>query len=276
VHSRLSFLELYRLHDLAEARRQALLARAKADAFLGDIAAINGDYQAALSYLEAALQSAEENGSDLGALSRINSYLGALHARLGNYEQALHFSTAAIACDHQRGDVVSPLYDMLNRAAVFTFSGRYEAAHREAAAALAEAERLHNPYLIAGLAASVAEAQLGLAQFAEAEHFAHYSLSQEEEFFRAPACIVLGQVRQHQGRDVESLALMQAAIENASAIDDRSTEAGAWRALGKVQLQMQQTTAATNALRQALSIYQSLKLPHEIAATSALLALCVS
>ncbi|MBK8047588.1 MAG: tetratricopeptide repeat protein [Anaerolineales bacterium] len=276
VHGRLSFLQLYRLHDLPEARRQALLARAKADAFLGDIAAINGDYQAALSYLESALQSVEENDSDLGALSRINSYLGALHARLGNYEQALHFSTAAIACDHRRGDVVSPLYDMLNRAAVFTFSGRYEEAHREAAAALAEAERLRNPYLIAGLAASVAEAHLGMEQWAEAEHYAHYSLSQEEEFFRAPACIVLGHVRQHQKRDVESLALMQAAIDNARAIDDRSTEAGAWRALGKVQLQMNQTTEATKSLDKALTIYRSLSLPHEIAATQSLLTQCAS
>lgn len=271
VHSQMSFLHLYRLHDLTTAEQQALLARAKAEAFLGDIAAMRGHYRTALAHLLAAQRDIEEHGQDLAALSRVYSYLGALYGRLGEAALSLHFSAQAIECDRRRGDTVSPLYDVLNRATVLSVAGRPAEALTEAQQALAVAERLRHPYLISGLAAGVAEAQLGLAQWAEAEHFAQYSLSQEEEFFRAAALVVMAQVRHHQHRDGEAIALLQAAQENARDISDRFTEAAVCRVLGQVYLDTGARAAAHAALTAALTIYADLELEREIAAVQQLL-----
>src|SRR6185436_2427618 len=91
THIRLSFLQLYRLHDVERARQEALLARAKADAFLGDIEAMAGHYPVALNYLLSAKTSTEAQRGDLRALSRIYSYLGVVYIKLGEFDKALEY-----------------------------------------------------------------------------------------------------------------------------------------------------------------------------------------
>ncbi|MFN8489858.1 MAG: hypothetical protein U0350_19895 [Caldilineaceae bacterium] len=271
VHSRLSFLQLYHLHNVEQARAQALLARAKADGVLGDIEIMAGRYNAALEYLLSAKMTAEQGDGDLRTLSRIYSFLGNLYLRLGEFDAALQYIDQAIECDRKRGDKVGPLYDLLNRANVHTLAGRYEQGRQDAQSGLEVAERFKNSYLIAGLAAGVAEAYFGLQQWDQAEHYANYSLSQEEEFFRAPALVILGMVRQKQGRYHEGITLLTAALDNAKAIQDRYTEAYVWRSTGVVHRNEGNLEPARSAFAAAYLIYGELNLPKEVDKIQALL-----
>jgi tetratricopeptide (TPR) repeat protein len=263
VHSRLSFLHLYRLHNVEQARKEALLARAKADGVLGDIEIMAGRYTVALEHLLSAKAHAEQSGSDLRALSRIYSFLGHLYLRLREFDSAIFYIDRAIDCDRKRGDEVGPLYDLLNRANVHMLAGHFEQSYDDAQNGLEVAERLKNSYLIAGLAAGVAEACYGLQQWQQAEEYAAYSLNQEEEFFRAPALVILGMVRQKQGRYSEGVTLLTAALENAKQIEDRYTEAYVWRSTGLVHRDEGRLEPARVALENACRIYQDLNLPKD-------------
>ncbi len=264
AHNRLSFLHLYQLHNVKEARKEALLARAKADAFLGDLEAMAGNYTAALDYLLSAKNNTEAQGKDVTTLSRIYSYLGVLYLKLGEFDTSIDYINQAIDCDRKRGDEVGPLYDILNRAAAYILAGRYEQGYQDAQAGLQVAERLKNSYLSAGLAAGVAEACYGLGQWQEAERYSFYSLSFEEEFFRASALIVLGLVRQKQGNYPEAIKCLYAALDNTKQIEDRYTEAYVWRSLAHVHRDEGLWDAARSAFATALQLYTVLNLTKEV------------
>ncbi|MEZ4617367.1 MAG: tetratricopeptide repeat protein [Caldilineaceae bacterium] len=274
IHNQLAFLHLYRQHNPKAAREQALLARAKAEAFLGDIEAMAGNYEAALAYLLSAKESTEHHSYDLRTLSRIYSYLGVVYIKLGEYDKALLYIDQAIDCDHKRGDQVGPLYDLLNRAAAYTLAGDYAQGLQDAQHGLTMAERLKNSYLIAGLAAGVAEAYFGLQQWEMAEQHAFYSLQQEEEFFRAAALVVLGMLRQKQGKYAEGVGLLTEALDNVKLLQDLYTEASVWRSIGIVHRNEQETGLAQLAFETALQLYIRLKLSKEVTKTQELLRTC--
>ena len=264
AHLRISFLQMYRMHDVDAARREAIVARAKADAFLGDLEAMAGRYESALHMLHAAESALDQYGDDLATRSRVCTYLSTVYTRLGNHQRALDYLDRAIDCDHRRGDAVGPLYSRLNRAWVLKELGRLPESEEEARDALRAAERLQNGYLIAGLAAGVGEACLALGRLDQAEHFSLYSFQQEEIFFRAPACIVLAWVRTHQGRQSEAEQLFGAAIEHAQQIDDRATEAYAWRERGRAALHAGDAGGASRAMARAVQLYTEMGLAHEV------------
>ncbi len=274
AHLRLSFLHMYRRHEVDAARREAILARAKADAFLGDLDVAAGRFESALVSLNAAAAALDAVGDDLRTRSRVCTYLSTCYGRLGQFALALQAIERAIDCDLRRGDTVAPLYSRLNRAWLLKEMGRAAESEAEARGALAAAEQLRDPYLIAGLAAGVAEACWAQGKLDETERYALYSLQQEEEFFRAPACIQLALVRLAQGRRGEADALLQAALANSREIGDRATEATVWRDWGRALLHAppdaESTSAAQAALAQAGALFAELGLAHEVAAIAAL------
>ncbi len=264
AHLRMSFLQMYRMHDVEAARREAIVARAKADAFLGDLETMAGRYESALHMLHAAESALDQYGDNLATRSRVCTYLSTAYSRLGNYERSLDYLDRAIDCDHQRGDEVGPLYSRLNRAWVLKELGRLLESEEEALDALRAAERLQNRYLIAGLAAGVGEVCLALGRLDQAEYFSLYSLQQQETFFHAPASIVLAWVRTHQNRRADAEALFDAAIEYAQQINDRATEAYAWRERGRAALFAGDAGGANHALARAVEIYGEMGLAHEV------------
>jgi tetratricopeptide (TPR) repeat protein len=264
VRNQLSFLHLYRQHNVEQARREALLARAKAEARLGDVEAMAGNYDRAQALYRSALAATEQAGNDLVALSRIYSFLGVLHIKQGNLDEALVAIEKAMDCDQKLGDQVAPLYDILNLAEVHKLAGRYETAYQEARRGLEQAEQLKHSYLIAGLAAGVSEACYELQMWDEAEQYATYSLSQEEEFFRASALVILGLIRQKQGNYTEGVNLLTAAIANANQLDDRYTEAYAWRSLAYIHRREGRWNEARAAYENALQLYSALHLTKEL------------
>jgi tetratricopeptide (TPR) repeat protein len=265
THTRMSFLQLFRLSNVEQARKEALLARAKADAFLGDIEVMAGRYRQALDHLLSARHYIELYGHDLLALSRIYSYLGFLYGRLGEFDSAIEYMDKAIECDEQRGDEVGPLYDLMNRSTAYTLAGRYEQGYDDAQKGLEKADQLHHPYLIAGLAACAADACRGLMRWDEAEQYANRALNQEEEFFRAPTLLILGRIRLAQARCDESLGLLTAGLESAQGIEDRYTEAEIGKWIGAAHECLNASGAARLALERTLQIYIELQLPREIA-----------
>ena len=264
VHNQLSFLHLYRQHNVEQARREALLARAKAEARLGDVEAMAGNYSIAQTLYTSALEATERMGNDLVALSRIYSFLGVLNIKQGNLNEALIHIEKAIACDQKLGDQVSPLYDILNLAEVHKLAGRYEMAYQQARHGLEQAEQLKHSYLCAGLAAGVAEACYGLGQWQAAERYSFYSLSFEEEFFRASALIVLGLIRQKQGNYPEAVKLLHDALDNTKQIEDRYTEAYVWRTIANVHRDEGLSDPARSAFATALQLYTVLNLTKEV------------
>lgn len=271
AHLRLSFLHMYRRHEVDAARREAILARAKADAFLGDLDVAAGRFEHALVSLDAAATALDAVGDDLTTRSRVCTYLATCYGRLGRFDQALAELDRAIDCDRRRGDSVAPLYSQLNRAWVLKEMGRAHESDAEARAALATAEQLRDAYLIAGLAAGVAEASWALGQIDEAERFCLYSLRQEEEFFRAPACLQMALVRLAQGRRREATDLHAAALDNCRQIGDRATEATIWRDWGRALLTTPDSSSneAQAALAQAAQLFTELGLTHELEALAA-------
>ncbi len=264
AHLRVSFLQLYRMHDLDEARRQAMVARAKADAFLGDMETLAGNYAAALQHLQQAAATLDAHGDDLMTRSRVYSYLGRLYGNTGQYDLALEAIDHAIECDARLGDEVGPLYDRINQATFLTNSGRPAEGEAVARRALAEAQRMQNGYLASGLGAAGAEACLAQGHWQDAEYLALLSLSQEEEFFRAPACSVLSSVRDAQGRREEGDRLFAEALENALQIGDRYTVAEVWRLRGESAEFVGRAAAAAEALDRARSLYAELGLDHHV------------
>lgn len=264
THIRLSFLQLYRRHDVERARQEALLARAKADAFLGDIETMAGHYPAALDYLLSAKKNTEAQSGDLYTLSRIYSHLGVVYIKLGEFDEALNYIDQAIACDHKRGDEMGPVYDAMNRATAYTLSGRAEQGYAAARQGLAAAEKLRNPYLISGLAACVAEACNELQRLEEAEHYAGYALNQEEEFFRGSTLLVLGRVRLAQGRYAESINFLSEACDNSQKIEDRYTEATIQEWLGVAYHRAGIVSSATSTFEAAQQLYAELGLIKQV------------
>lgn len=187
-----------------------------------------------------------------------------LNCKLGNLDLALEYIEKAIDCDQKLGDRVAPLYDVLNLAEIHKLAGRYAEAYQQARRGLEQAEQLQHSYLIAGLAAGVSEACYGLERWEEAEHYATYSLNQEEEFFRGAALVMLGLVRYQQGQSGEGIKLLTAALETARHIEDRYTEAYVWRSMGHIYAKQDLAELAQSAFEPALQLYTELGLAKEI------------
>jgi hypothetical protein len=101
---------------------------------------------------------------------------------------------------------------------------------------------------------------------------AGYALSQEEEFFRASALVVLGLVSLGKGDAAAALGQLQGALDNASLIGDRHTAATIWRHLARAQSALGQPHEARAALQTALNLFGEMNLPHEVSQVQAQLA----
>ncbi|MEZ4733363.1 MAG: hypothetical protein R3E79_40220 [Caldilineaceae bacterium] len=236
-----------------------------------DRAEMRGDYGLARTLYESALLLAETanfgaTGVDLATLSRVYTYLSVLTLKQGEVDRAIDLIEKAMDCDRRRGDVISPLYDLMNLASAYRKAGRTTEAYQAALNGLHLAERLKHSYLIAGLAATVGEACCDLGRFTEAEQYAMQSLQQEEEYFRSSALVILGLVRQASGQTATAVKLLHEAIVSAQNLDDKYSEAYGWRILGQVYQADQQPLPMGEAYQTAALLYTQLGLPQEVAA----------
>ncbi len=265
LHTRIGFLQEFRFQNREQARREALIARIKAEGFHGSIEEMAGNYPAARERYQAAYNLAMQLGGDnLALLSNAYSQLGVLALREGKYQAAIPFIQQAIECDQKRGDLVRPLYDHLSLSYAHLHAANPSAAHQVAADGLAMAERISNSYLIAGLAAGVGEAFYALGQYEDAEYYALYSLQQEENFFRASALVISGLVCQERGQLTQAVQIIRDAINSAREIEDKFVEADAWHKLGIVYHKQANQESAREAFLASIELYTQLELAYAI------------
>ncbi len=271
LHNRSSYYYLDRFQDIANARRESLLARAEAEIRHGRVEERAGDYSIAEERFVAACHLVEQVENEFGVASRAYSHLGKLRLKQNKIDSGIELLEKSIKFDQQRGDVVSPLYDRINLSYAFTIHGRFTEALQQAQDGLQFAEKMKVAYLIAGLAAAAGEACFGLDRLDESEHYVLQSLQQEEEFFRSWAFTIFGMVRGKQGSIEEASRHFHAAIQAAQEIEDKYGEAYAWRKLGDVHAAADQRQAAQDAYQHALELYRKLGLNKEINELEALL-----
>lgn len=222
ILTRIGFLHRFHFQEVEKAQREALLARIKAEGFHGNIEEMDGNYKAARQRYQTAYELAEKLGQDNNFfLSRAYSQLGVLEIREGgDIDLAIELIEKAIRCDEHQGDIVSPLYDMLNLAYAYTQKEDYEKSLEIANMGLRRANDLGLSYLIAGLSCGVGEAYLGLNQLEEAERYARISLDTEEGFFRWSALALYGEIKGRQGLFSEAKTYLTEAIHSAEEAED--------------------------------------------------------
>ncbi len=261
-----------RAPDLAQTRREAVLALWQAHNFMGHVEQESGNYVEAQAHYETALRHAQQVAGDAGAQARTQQHLGALFIKMGRGDEAIRCLEAALRWDERSGDLVSALYDRLNLASAQIVAGRYGDALHTVMLALPRAQDIGHSFLVSGLFTCAAEASFYLHRLTEAEHSALQALREEEEAFRAYALTVLGQTRDAQGRCGEAEQILDQAIESARASGDRFAEVAAWRALGEMRAGHGDLDRARQAFESALRLYQALGLTGEAEAIQSKLA----
>ncbi len=265
IRTRIGFLHEFNFQDRASARREALLARIKAEGFHGNLEEMAGNYQAARERYQTACVIAQQlDQPHNAALSQVFSQLGVLTLREGQVTEAISLIEQAIHHDQQRGDTVGPLYDMLNLAYAYTVAKDYMKAFEVAADGLQIAQRLGLSYLVAGLACGAGEAACGLQRFTEAEAYGQLSLAQEEGYFRCWGLALLGVVHSHYMDYTKAEMLLDEAIQSAKEAEDQYGEAHCWHMLAEARRRAGERAGAMVALLRAVALYQALKLEYKL------------
>ncbi len=262
LHTKIGYVYVSRLRDLAQAREQALIASSQAFNFRGLVEEEAGNYAEALRHYEAALALSAEMRDGRSVRATTQSHLGHLFMRMGDAQQAIVNLTQSL--DHARsvGEPVNALYDALNLSSAYVVAGRYEEALALARESLDAAEAMKHAFLAASFAAAAAEACLRLHALDDAERFAHQSLREEEESHRPYALITLGGVAHARGDFAQAERLLSEAINSAQHASDRYAEAHAWLALARCR-QASGDAAECDAWSKALALSEQLGLAAE-------------
>ena len=246
-----------RLRDLPRAQHEAALALWRAEQFKGYVEEESGHYEIARQHYETALGIAQTLPNNAAALAEVHHHLGHLHMRTGDATTAIYHLQIAIQHAEKTGEPVNALFDQLNLASAYIVAGQHEVASARAQSALEMAQAIQHSFLLAGLSACAAEAELNLGHSEQAEQLALLSLSQEEEIHRPYALTVLGQVQHSYGQTALAERTLRMAIESAQQTQDKFAEVPAWRALAQT---LSDRVAAQQAFDQAQQLLTSLGL----------------
>lgn len=233
LRTRLGHLALNRMRDPGQAGEQALLAQIKALEFMGEVdedalrfKRARRRYQLALALSDRLPFNTNTRWHALGNLGRVCWKMGDLDTSARHLREAIQLSRAA-------GNVISPLYHLMNLTACHIQAGRHDEALAAAVEGLSLARPLGNPFLIAGLSSNAGEACCHLGRLEEAERYALEALRQEEAAMQPYASIVMGMVQRARGQADTARASFRAALDAALDIQDAYAEAAARRALGE-------------------------------------------
>lgn len=270
--------------DLSLAWQKACLARFEAERLQGDIQRQMDNLAEAEKHYAQALALAESFKYTDGQ-AKTHNHLALLLNQRGQFEEAIQHRAQAIKLFQQIGNQIHLTGAKLNQAydqnmlaqrqaicppAHEALHSSFEAALQSAQAALISFEHFNQPRGQAIAAQNLAEAQLYLGRFAEAEISARRAMQVEDQSVLADALRTLGEARLGQGDRVEAEASIHQSIQLAQVIEDRYLEAYGWRAMGHVYLTFNQRPEARVVLDRAVRIFESLGLPQEIERTEAL------
>lgn len=234
MRSNVAHLLTTRMPDLKAARREALIARARAESYHGIVEEALGHLDEAHTRYTAAQALAADAPADPALHATICAHLAQLAILRGALDEAQALIARADALHAQRGDTLRPLHARVNLAYALVQAGAADQAFALAHDALCQARPMRHPYLVCGLAAAAAEAALALGRLVEADALATEAIAQEEEWHLHWALAVLARVRSAQAQHVPALALAEQALASAQSIGNPYSEAYCLHALGDV------------------------------------------
>ncbi|MCS6847397.1 MAG: tetratricopeptide repeat protein [Anaerolineae bacterium] len=273
-HAQLSYMYDKHLRDADKAESEAKLALINAYSAYAQAALIRGDFDAALAHYNTARPIADSVPGNHRSLSTFYARLAELLWQRGRPDEAIPLIEKSMAIERARGEQYRLLFDYSMLSAALIVAGRHEEALAQAEAGLALAKRISSQRVTASLLANAAEACAYLGQLDKAESYAarvfELEVSQSVPYAFAVLGMIARQRRQHaKAQEYFEMAIRAARSEE---LRDPMGEAPAWRWLAIVHLDQGQRSAAMDAFAQALALYESMKLEHEVEATRRLMA----
>ncbi|MCP5099967.1 MAG: tetratricopeptide repeat protein [Chloroflexi bacterium] len=239
------------------------LARYELDHVQGDILRDLGKYTEAQICYEKAFLLANKIGHALGEGKTRNS-LAVLAERQGQTEVAIEHRLRAIACAEQVGDLVWVAGSKTNLGMIYSDSKRPQLAIPLLKEALANFDAIGHSRGKAYAAFNLAEAFLALKLYAQADDFAQQSMREEEPSLIHASFFLLARIRQQQGSLDEAEIYFQKAVKAAEGQQDTYLLALVYRDLGELYMQQQRLCDAKGQLSQAMALFDSLNLTHEV------------
>ncbi len=268
---------LSRQRELAEARKNALLARIDGYIAHGSVEMLSGNLpEARRLLLEADELVLQESASGVpphpSLRNELYTRMGTVALLLNDLDAGTEYMQLAFAANEEVGNLVEPLFGTANLAWALTVANRPEEALAIAQPALERAQRMRHPNLIAGLSAAAGEAAVALGQEDEAEKLLMLSLQQEDEAMRPWALTAWGALRARQERHAEAVRYLQEASELAVAIDDPHGVAYALLPLAISQRALGQVEEARQSALRGQELYASLGMEAKVAEAETLVA----
>lgn len=255
--------------ELSRAWQEAQLAAYEAENFKGYVQEEACVYPEAETYFRQALDIAEAIGHEEGIAKTCNNLFG-LYAKLGRFDDAHRYWQRADRAYRHLGKTLSIAGCQTNLIYLYNLSGKFEEALAAAKALeryLAERQLTVASRLQGIIDQCMAEAYLGLGDWANATHHAQAVVDREERRVLPDAYRVLAEAYLAQGKVTEAAYLASNAVYFAKENEDRYLEAYALRITGKIYQQLEQIETALQAWADATEIFTALQLPHEVART---------
>lgn len=251
--------------DMQEAWQEVNRARYQVENMVGTLHEQSGRLVEAESHYRTALEIAQQIGY-LEGVAKSYHNLGNVSSRQRQLGQAIDYYEQAMATHEQMGNRVGLEIARSGIVAPYMQAERYTEAIAAAQKALIFFQAMGDSFWIALNASNLAEAHVELGNYAEAETHAHMVLAQEEPHSHPYALFTLGRIRQGQRQSAEAEYVLDQARRLAEMNEDRYLLAYCWEEIGKLQQATGNAGAAQVSFRQALELFQTLKIEDKAAA----------
>ncbi|MEM7802307.1 MAG: tetratricopeptide repeat protein, partial [Chloroflexota bacterium] len=256
--------------EMANAKREADLARFHAENMHGAIQDQLGNYDLAILHYETALSLAESL-KDFRNVARTQYYMAIAMSRLQRFEESVSCFEKAIEAYKRVGDRVQAEHVRSNLGASYLFAEEYEEAIKYCLDALAFYERSGNTYWVAHNACNLAEAYYALGKYKDAEGYAQLAISQEEIDSLPYALYTLGMVRKVANDLTSAARFLLETGQYAENNEDRFLLAYSLRELGSAYRQLGKVDEGNACIGRSLALFKQLKIEKEVVSTELLL-----
>ena len=254
---------------LDAASQEAQMAQHEAAFLQGMVADEYGRYEQAITFYQQALLLAEQISYEKG-VAQSHRALATTFGRQAKLDEVKKHAQAAVNYFAQTGDRLNQERLNSTLAATYFQAGQFEEAIAVAEPTVAYFAEMGLTFWTAVTAATLAEAYFETEQFDLAIQTAQKVIALEENQTHPYALHTLGMVTSAQGDPTLAEKYFQQSQQIAAANGDRFMAAYAWRALGQTQLAQNRSIEAKEALQQAIELFTSLNLAHEVEMTQAL------
>jgi len=258
--------------NLAEARRQALLFRFRAEVNHAATEEIAGNYEEAQKRYEAAGELLNRIPEAKRERARLYLDLSANLIVQGKHQEAVELMEEAVFTLDEIGALRNALVGKSNLAYAYIQHGNPTRALEIVTEALPKARRTRNAYLIAPLACDACEAHLFLGDLDAAETFAVEAVQQEDDFYQHWSLALYALVHSRRGAHDAARMLAQQGLDSARDTGNPYSIGYCERQLGEVYKAAGAPGEARTWYTQARTTYANVGLEREVQELDAILA----